>query len=172
MLERICPVEAFSIVPRSLAGGCPTPPGHRDVTEKRILASGRHGKAHSGRGLSRKGAFYDPRTNQTAVFGEALEQNALFGLAAIEGRVQSAPFREVRRSGQAWGQRVYTDRRKRPLGAVLEHLCTLLQRKPRRVERGPRPPWRAGGVPSLAPSPLVGKTSSARAPPPLAWRLC
>ena len=53
----------------------------------------------------RKGAFYDSRTNQTAVFGEALEQNALFGLAAIEGRVQSAPFREVRRSGQAWGQR-------------------------------------------------------------------
>ena len=51
----------------------------------------------------RKGAFYDSRTNQTAVFGEALEQNALFGLAAIEGRVQSAPFREVRRSGQAWG---------------------------------------------------------------------
>ena len=92
-------------MPRSLAGGCPTPPGHRDVTEKRILVLGRHGKAHSGRGLSRKGAFYDPRTNQTAVFGEALEQNALFGLAAIEGRVQSAPFREVRRSGQAWGQR-------------------------------------------------------------------
>ena len=124
--ERICPVEPFSIVPRSLAGGCPTPPGRRDVTEKRILASGRHGKAHSGRGLSRKGALYDPRTNQTAVFGEALEQNALFGLAAIEGRVQSVPFREVRRSGQAWGQRVYTDRRKRPLGAVLGHLCTLL----------------------------------------------
>ena len=37
LLERICPVEAFSIVPRSLAGGCPTLPGRRDVTEKRIL---------------------------------------------------------------------------------------------------------------------------------------
>ena len=38
LLERICPVEVFSIVPRSLAGGCPTPPpGRRNVTEKRIL---------------------------------------------------------------------------------------------------------------------------------------
>ena len=71
LLERICPVETFSIVPRSLAGGCPTPPGRRDVTEKRILASGRHGKAHSGHGSSRKGAFYEPRTNQTALFREA-----------------------------------------------------------------------------------------------------
>ena len=26
-----------------------------------------------------------------------------------------------------WGQRVYTDRRERPLGAVLGHLCTLLR---------------------------------------------
>ena len=39
---------------------------------------------------------------------------------------------------------VYTDRRKRPLGAVLGHLCTLLRREPRRVERRPRSPWRAG----------------------------
>ena len=37
LLERICPVGPFSIVPRSLAGGCPTPPGRRDVTEKCIL---------------------------------------------------------------------------------------------------------------------------------------
>ena len=39
LLERICPVEAFFIVPRSLAGGCPTPPGRRDVTERRTLRS-------------------------------------------------------------------------------------------------------------------------------------
>ena len=52
---------------------------------------------------------------------------------------------------------VYTDRRERPLGAVLGHLCTLLRHEPRRVERRPRPPWRAGGVPSLAPPPWSGK---------------
>ena len=57
LLERVCPVEAFSIVPRSLAGGCPTPPGRRDVTEKRILLPVPHGKAHSAPGASRKSAF-------------------------------------------------------------------------------------------------------------------
>ena len=31
LLERICPVGPLPIVPRSLAGGCPTPPGRRDV---------------------------------------------------------------------------------------------------------------------------------------------
>ena len=31
------PEEAFSIVPRSLAGGCPTLPGRRNVTERRSL---------------------------------------------------------------------------------------------------------------------------------------
>jgi len=35
--ERICPVEPFSKVPRSLAGGYPTPPGRHSVTERRIL---------------------------------------------------------------------------------------------------------------------------------------
>ena len=48
---------------------------------------------------------------------------------------------------------VYTDRRKRPLGAVLGHLCTLLRREPRQVARAPQPPWRAGGAPSVAASP-------------------
>ncbi len=37
LLERICPVGLFSKVPRSLAGGWPTLPGHRNVTEKRSL---------------------------------------------------------------------------------------------------------------------------------------
>ena len=49
------------------------------------------------------------------------------------------------------GKGVYTDRRKRPLGAVLGHLCTLLRRELRcelrRVARAPQPPWRAGGTP-------------------------
>ena len=53
---------------------------------------------------------------------------------------------------------VYTDRRKRPLSTVLGHLCTLLRRESRyesrrelrQVARAPRPPWRAGGAPSLA----------------------
>ena len=108
------------------------------------------------------------------------------------------------------GKGVYTDRRKRPLGAVLGHLCTLLRRcgqargrrsvhrsakmasrcrfgafvytvatrgsrelrcEPRRVARVPQLPWRAGGVPSVAASRLVGKTGPARVAPPLAWRL-
>ena len=42
---------------------------------------------------------------------------------------------------------VYTDWRKRPLGAVLGHLCTLLRRELRRVARAPQPPWRADGAP-------------------------
>ena len=37
----------FSIVPRSLAGGCLTPPGRRDVTEKRILHPMPYEKTHS-----------------------------------------------------------------------------------------------------------------------------
>ena len=45
---------------------------------------------------------------------------------------------------------VYTDRRKRPLGAVSGHLCTLLRRELRRVARAPQPPWRAGSAPSVA----------------------
>ena len=46
-----------------------------------------------------------------------------------------------------------------------------LRREPRRVARAPRPPWRAGGTPSVVASPLVGKTGSARVAPPLGWRL-
>ena len=53
---------------------------------------------------------------------------------------------------------VYTDWPKWPLRAVLGHLCTLLRRESRyesrrelrQVARAPRPPWRAGGAPSLA----------------------
>ena len=43
LLERICPVEPFSIVPRRLAGGCSTPPGRRNVTERRSLRDPHHG---------------------------------------------------------------------------------------------------------------------------------
>ena len=46
-----------------------------------------------------------------------------------------------------------------------------LRCEPRRVARVPQPPWRAGGVPSVAASRLVGKTGPARVAPPLAWRL-
>jgi len=45
---------------------------------------------------------------------------------------------------------VYTDRRKRTLGAVLGHLCTLLRCELRRVARAPQPPWCAGSAPSVA----------------------
>ena len=80
--------------------------------------------------------------------------------------------------------RVYTDWRKRPLGAVFCHSCTLLRcelchelrRELRRVARAPQPPWCAGDAPSVVASPLVGKplvgkTGSARVVPPLGWRL-
>ena len=44
LLEHVCPVGPFSIVPRRLAGGlCPTPPGRR-----------RNGKAHSAQHGSRR----------------------------------------------------------------------------------------------------------------------
>ena len=42
---------------------------------------------------------------------------------------------------------VYTDRRKRPLGAIFADLCTLLRRELRRVTRAPQPPWRTAGTP-------------------------
>ena len=44
LLERICPVEPFSIVPRILAGGCPAPPLGDNMTEKRSLHATSHGK--------------------------------------------------------------------------------------------------------------------------------
>ena len=101
---------------------------------------------------------------------------------------------------------VYTDRRKRPLGAVLGHSCTLLRRcgqvrERRSVHKSAKTASRShfgalvytvatlvamrtasGGT--SAPTtmtcrrhslgghlPLVGKTGSARAEPPLGWRL-
>jgi len=42
----VVPVSAtWRKPPRRLAGGCPTPPGRRDVTERRILQPTCHGKA-------------------------------------------------------------------------------------------------------------------------------
>ena len=81
------------------------------------------------------------------------------------------------------GAGVYTDRRKRPLGAVLGHSCTLLRREDRASCDASCDAHCVGwhewlnryGVPAAPPSvvasPLVGKTDSARAPP-LACRLC
>ena len=96
----------------------------------------------------------------------------------------SEPFRGIRvhccavvdRHG---GAGVYTDRRKRLLGnrsevfvyTVATRGSRGLRREPHRVARVPQPPWRAGGAHSVAVSPLVGKTGSARAAPPLGWRL-
>ena len=50
----------------------------RALTEKRILGAGPHGKVHSGRGPSRKGALCATARMQNAPFGEAHTQNALF----------------------------------------------------------------------------------------------
>ena len=57
---------------------------------------------------------------------------------------------------------VYTDRRKWPLDAVLGHSCTLLRRKLRWVARVPHRHGVPAAPPSVAVSPLVGKTDSAR----------
>ena len=62
------------------------------------------------------------------------------------------------RAGGRGDAGVYTDRRKRPLEAVLGHLCTLLRRELRQVARVPQPPWCAGGASSVAASRMVGKT--------------
>ena len=51
---------------------------------------------------------------------------------------------------------------------ICVHCCT---RELCWVARAPQPPWCVGGAPSVAASPLVEKTGSARAPPPLGWRL-
>ena len=70
LLERICPVGPFFIVPRSLAGGCPTPPGCRNVTEKRILRRRPHAKVHSEPAASRKSTFWRwPLTEKCTLCG-------------------------------------------------------------------------------------------------------
>ena len=65
---------------------------------------------------------------------------------------------------------VYTDRRKRPLGAVLGHSCTLLRREDRASCDAHCVGWhewlKRHGMP--ASPPLVGKTGSARVAQPLA----
>ena len=86
----------------------------------------------------------------------------------------------LRRCGQTWGRRsvhrsAKTASRSR-FGTFVYTVATrvamrALQRELRRVARAPRPPWRAGGTPSVVASPLVGKTGSARVAPPLGWRL-
>ena len=55
-----------------------------------------------------------------------------------------------------------------PFRSICVHCCT---HELCRVARAPQPPWCVGDAPSVATSPLVGKTGSARAPPPLGWRL-
>ena len=67
------------------------------------------------------------------------------GVADVVGPV--AP--PGRASGRGGCKRVYTDRRKWSLGAVLGHLCTLLRRELRRVARAPQLPWCAGSAPSV-----------------------
>ena len=74
---------------------------------------------------------------------------------------------------------VYTDRRKWPLGAVLEHSCILLRRESRyeyatRAAPGGTSASTATACrrrPLAGPSRLVGKTGSARVAPLPGWRL-
>ena len=111
LLERICPVELLSIVPRSLAGGCPTPPGRRSVTEKRILRRRPHGKAHSEPAASRKSTFcVDDLTEKhilalathgkvhsvwaTRWKGHSVRWPSRKSAFRVRAATQSAPFRE------------------------------------------------------------------------------
>ena len=75
---------------------------------------------------------------------------------------------------------VYTDRRKRPLGAISGRLCTLVRRESRYESRREQPA--SGGTSAsaamacrryllAAPSRLVGKTGSERVAPLPSWRL-
>ena len=85
---------------------------------------------------------------------------ALRGFVSSCGWVVALPLgrREHHRQGDD-DAGVYTDRRKRPLEAVLGHLCTLLRRELRRVARAPQqPPWRADSAPLGGPPlPWPGK---------------
>ena len=119
LLERICPVEPLFIVPRRLAGGCaPRLPGG-GVTEKRILDSRGHGKAHSGGTLSRKSALC-LRVSPKGAF-------------CMQAATHTAPFREVRRAdcafpcGQAPGRRLRVPGATppQPGGGLLERICPV-----------------------------------------------
>ena len=68
---RVCAGEEKHILRKSAFWG-------RTLTEKRILGADPHGKAHSARGPSRKGAFCATARMQNAPFGEAHTQSALF----------------------------------------------------------------------------------------------
>ncbi len=96
----------------------------------------------------------------------------------------SEPFRGhsctlLRRCGQTWGRRsVHRLAKTAPRHRSEAFVYTVatrgsreLGRESHRVARVPQPPWRAGGAHSVAVSPLVGKTGSARVAPPLGWRL-
>ena len=78
LLGRVCPVGPLSIVPRILAGGCLAHPPGDDVTEKRTLHVGPHGKAHSVRWASRKGALCPRHSRRVRLSVRSCRQNALF----------------------------------------------------------------------------------------------
>ena len=78
LLGRVCPVEPFSIVPRILAGGCLAPPPGGDVTEKRSLYVGPHGKVQSVRWASRKSAVCMLGLTEKRTLSPPLPQNASF----------------------------------------------------------------------------------------------
>ena len=85
----------------------------------------------------------------------------------------------LRRCGQTWGRRsVHRLAKTAPRHRSEAFVYTVatrgsceLRREPRWVARVPQPPWCADGAHSVAVSPLVGKTGSARVAPPLGWRL-
>ena len=67
------------------------------LTQRRILGRRSHVKAQSAPATSRKGALCAPARMQSAPFGEAHTQNALFRDVEVASPAQNAPFRDVAR---------------------------------------------------------------------------
>ena len=67
------------------------------LTQRRILRRRSHVKAQSAPATSRKGALCAPARMQSAPFGEAHTQNALFRDVEVASPAQNAPFRDVAR---------------------------------------------------------------------------
>ena len=95
LLERICPVEPLFIVPRSLAGGCPTHPGSRNVTERCSLSPPSHGKAPSG---SPPYPLRPDVSRKDALWRGACRSHRLLSLTLMERQYQDTDILNLRHS--------------------------------------------------------------------------
>ena len=135
--ERICPVEAFSIVPRRLAGGgAPRPPGG-DVTKKRILRDAGAADCAFPRGV---GSGYAPPWGRTRV------------LLAVPAPSPAGPGD---RCAPAVARDVVADVRSRPVGeGIMPHVAGDGRRARAAAHGSPQPGAgpRAGDGSSLCPA--------------------